>query len=216
MIKFHDVTDLQQFMLEVGVNPTSVMNIKCLEDYTPSQELIELFYKRRRSIVGKLKDFRRSQSAKEAWRHNRRSFIKGIRSFHKSTAGKRHHRALSRFLNTRESRPSMFRENLEHLDMELLKALSSFETHMYIEKGYYHPIDEQISFEIFFENDVPDLLTMRMDLLSGKNLTESQLQLLLDITNEKEIFEEMGRPDLSEKYSQQLTLSEFNEMKYNK
>lgn len=189
-LKFHDVTDFQQFLLEMEINPVSVVAVKTLEDYTPSEEMWELFFKRRRTISGKLKDFRKSQSAKQSWRHNRRSFIKGMRSFHKSTTGKRNHRALSRFLMTREQRglQGLIKsdESLANNILETLKALSSLRTHLYIERSYYHPIDEQVDFDILSELIIDSALRVESQLIKGDfNLMDEDVEnLFLSIPNQ--------------------------------
>ena len=145
-MKFKSIGDIKLFLLELG-KVDLLGEVK--EDFQPPEELVELFLKRRRQLIQRLKDFRRSQIQKANWRKYRYKYLKGIRKFHRSTKGKRFHRALGKFLATRIFRSE---ESLNTFEVaEALKALTSAKTHAYIELEYYCPIIEELDYLFFVE-----------------------------------------------------------------
>jgi hypothetical protein len=213
-IKFHTLTDLHHFLVEMD-KIDLISEAKDLS-YPISEDLVELYVQRRKGVISKLKNFRKSQSSKEAWRGNRRKYMSGIKSYHRSTQGKRHHRAMGRFLATRNTRDNNYkRESLDSVDMiseisEVLKALSSLRTHLYIEHEYYHPVDEQVEFELLIEDLVDQTVTIERKIVMSEVLSEIDLNLLLDLTDLSVLAEELKVPALHE----DIDIKGLNVLKY--
>lgn len=147
-MKFATLEDKRLFLLEVE-RPQLIGEVS--EEWKPSQELVELFFKRRRELVGKIKNFRKSQNTKQQWRKDRYKMMTGIKRFHRSTAGKQFHRSIGRFIATRES---LSTENMLE-SVSVLKALSSLKTHSFIEVDYYMSLSEYVDYLIFLEELIP-------------------------------------------------------------
>lgn len=175
-MKFKSIKDVQLFLFEIG--KTNL--IESIKDSTwaPPPELIQEFITGRRALIPKLKDFRKSQNTKQSWRKNRYKMKKGIKAFHKSTEGKKFHRSLGRYLATRVSKSNRHNENYND-KYDALKGLSSLRTHLYIESGYYKPLEEQLDFELFMDEVVP--ITLSEELYTYKDnclVNEQDLDIL--------------------------------------
>lgn len=165
-MKLRSDLDKRLIELEMGVdNPTTVQ--------------LDEFIKKRRGRVKKMVDFRKSQNAKANWRKNRFKMMRSIKKWHKSTEGKRFHRQLGRFLATR------LRENYydESEKYEILKAVSSLRTHLYLEGEYMMPIEEQIDFDLMMEYAIPLITNVELNILNNvQELSENELELLLRLS----------------------------------
>jgi hypothetical protein len=175
------------------------------ESYQPSEELLELFIKRRKPLVGAIKDFRRSQKTKEAWKKSRWKFLRGMKRFHNSTEGKRFHRNMSRFLSSRYFHPTMksiinrdreqsdkesrhVKEDLNIFDLaEILKALTSSKTHMLIELEYFMPLTEEVEYWSFLDEILPALDVIEKKLWLSERLDDWDLEVLFRLTEKKEL-----------------------------
>ncbi len=182
-MKFSTLLEKQSFLVEIGEYDL-VFKIK--EDFEPSNEMIAEFIKRRTSLITPLRDFRKSQTQKSNWVKNKASYMSGIKKFHKSTAGKRMHRNLGRFLATRITRPKEVKENLDIsfslMDIsEILKTISSYKTHLYIELDYYRPAVEQLVLEEMIFDFVPILSAINEKILSCKELSDEDYSFLTDL-----------------------------------
>ena len=150
-MKFNSLSDKKLFLIDIDeVDLTYKIN----NDWMPTVDMIELFVKKRRSEIKGIKNFRKSQASKRAWRHNRYKMMKGVKKFHKSTDGKKFHRALGRFLATRDARKITTSRNEDYLYSDIapiLKGLSSAQTHALIEFDYYATAEDQVDYEEFIE-----------------------------------------------------------------
>jgi len=175
-------------------NTTDEMQYKLLR-------LDEVEVRKRLKIVTKAKDHKKARTAKDQWRRGKLSLRKGLAKWHKSTSGKRFHRALGRFNSLRETAGYQWYYKLRDdntiipsKDMKLLSmeqvndallSLSSIETHLNIELGFYEPDPEAMSqfIEIveMFHSDANKLRSQLMTAFStGEILVESYM-LLNDI-----------------------------------
>jgi hypothetical protein len=218
MLKFRLLEDLHRFLLEI--NHTSMINeVKDLS-FEPTKEMMELFIKSRKSIIPKLKSFRKSQDAKADWRKNRYARMKGIKKFHASTEGKKMHRMLARFLATRDSRSSLYkRESYEpHLMGEVsetLKALSSLNTHLYIEQEYYQNPDDQLEFDLLMDEAVPAIHRIQLGILNSQDISEQDFDLLIRIVDPVVLNEEFKGTSIDDYHIEEFPsyLKSLNEMK---
>jgi len=134
-------------------NKTDEMQYKILR-------LDEVEVRKRFLLVGKVKDLKKVRTSKDQWRNNKASIKKGLAKWHTSTAGKRFHRALGRFnalretvgyqyYYSRESDPIVSDSAVKTLTMaqvnDALLSLSSIETHLNLELGFYEPDPEAMS-----------------------------------------------------------------------
>lgn len=189
-MKFKSLDDKKMFLLEIGkMDLFSIVDDK----WEPSNELVELFIKKRRDLIPKMKDFRRSQTTKQSWRHNRHGYMKGIKKYHSSTSGKRMHRSLGRFLSTNDFEESY--KKLEGYELvglaDLLKAISSSVTHMFIESEYFMPTDEQINYESMVEHIVPKLLELQKKIMVGSDLTSEDIEMIAIIADPESVINEI-------------------------
>jgi len=203
-MKFKDINDIKHFLLEI--NKAGLVS-SVTTDFVPSQSMVDDFIKSRKSIVPKLKDFRRSQSSKADWRKNRYKLMKGIKAYHKSTTGKKHHRALGRYLATRDFRPSAnkpesYNPVLINEVCDVLKGLSSLRTHLFIEFEYFHPVDEQIDLEIVLDEVLPMISRVENNILTNTPIQEDDLELLLRLVEKKILINELS--DYYNKQSKEL------------
>jgi hypothetical protein len=175
--KFQSLNDVHLFLVEVG--RVDLLN-QATEDYQPPTDLLEIYIKKRKSIVPRIKDFRKSQNTKEQWRKNRYKMMKGIGRFHKSTEGKRFHRSMARFLATRsQDRSNPYKRESYSEIAEDLKALSSLRTHLYVQFEYYMSLDEVVDFEILAKEIIDASAVVESSILRfEENFTESDLDLL--------------------------------------
>lgn len=173
-MKFKNPSDLVHFLIDVN-------RLDLLESDNPAtMELVELFIKRRKPLVQKMKNFRKSQRTKQAWRQKRFKFLMGISRFHRSIKGKRMHRALGRFIATRIFK----QESIISRDAnESLKAISSIRTHIYIEADYYRTLQEEVEFQEFVDYAIPLLGDLESKLFEDSDYqpSEDELELLLRI-----------------------------------
>lgn len=200
-MKFFSKLDLELFLSEVDrLDLIGTVN----ESFEPSQDLLELFIKRRKPLVGAIKDFRRSQKTKEQWREHRWKFMKGMKRFHNSVKGKRFHRNMGRFLSTRYFHPrltsivkddqessmqgSRMKEDLNIYALaEILKAINSAKTHSFIELEYYFPLEEEVSYWEFLDEILPSLDRVEKKLWLGEELDHADLETLIRITEKHEL-----------------------------
>lgn len=200
-MKFSNKLDLELFLSEV--DRLDLLG-QVDESFDPSQELLELFIKRRKPLVGAIKDFRRSQSTKEQWRQKRWRFMKGIKRFHNSVKGKRFHRNMGRFLSTRYFHPQMksiigddqessmqgsrMKEGLNIYDLaEILKAINSAKTHIFIELERYFPLQEEIEYWEMMDEIFPGIDRVEKRLWLGEELEKEDLEILFRLTEKKEL-----------------------------
>jgi len=194
-MKFASKHDAQMFLTEIG-RIDLIREVD--QDFKPTDDMLEIFVKIRRTLVPGLRNFRKSQVSKEQWRKNRYKLLKGIKRFHRSTKGKRMHRAIGRFLATRDSSLGSFKrkanEYLEIHDVcEILKALTSVKTHNYIEFEYYHTVDEEVLYQIFTEELLPAIDRMEKALISTKGtITKEDLDFLTRIVEPNALFHELS------------------------
>jgi hypothetical protein len=115
--------------------------------------------------------------------------LKGIKRFHKSTAGKKFHRALERFIATRESLQECSHKIFYLTEIaDILKAVSSLKTHAFIELEFYHPLSEELEYRLLFEELLPVLDSVEKKLLSADfSVDESEQEILLRIVDEIQI-----------------------------
>lgn len=185
-MKFSTLLEKQSFLVEIGQYDL-VFKIK--EDFEPTPEMISEFIKRRTSLITPLRDFRKSQTQKSNWVKNKASYMSGIKKFHKSTAGKRMHRNLGRFLATRLTKPKLINQPKESLDTsfslmeisEILKTISSYKTHLYIELDYFRPAVEQLVLEEMIFDFVPMLSSINEKILSYKELSDDDYKFLTEL-----------------------------------
>ena len=185
-MKFESKEYAQLFCIEIGRN--DLIN-KVDRDFSPDDEMMEVFIKKRKAIIPGLKDFKKSQDTKGQWNKNRYNIMKGIKKFHKSTKGKRFHRNLGRFLVSRIFRDKFGSKNKKQEDMndvlEALKSITSLKTHSIIEIQYYHTLHEEIEYAELFSEIIEVTTRAEGKLLKLKNdLSEKDLDLLLRCINE--------------------------------
>jgi hypothetical protein len=180
-MKFKSLLDKKSFLIEIEEFKLAT---DIDDSWVPTQELIELFVKKRKELITRLKDFRKQQTSKDIWREKRYKIMKGIKRFHKSTKGKRLHRAIGRFISTREEYDA---HDITQV-AELLKALCSAKTHLFIECEYYIPVDEYVDYLIFMEEffitvnrTIQNVLEFNFDIDSDDH------EFLLRVTDENAI-----------------------------
>lgn len=191
-MKFHNDVDAKKFVLEIGrADLVGTAN----KDLKPTDEMMGLLHKSRKSLTSGIKSFRRSQAAKGNWRKYSAEMMRGIKSFHKSTEGKRFHRNLGRFITrkiftgslTGRKLGSMTEENDLSEKADALKAISSIITHLLVEMEYYHPLHEQMGIDEMIMEHMDDLYYIKRKVLSGMDLTEENSTLLILLTEKSEI-----------------------------
>lgn len=161
------------------------------DTYVPTDEMVNEFIKRRREMVGKIKDFRKSQQTKQSWRKYRNKYMNGIKGFHKSTDGKRFHRNLARFLVSRITDESI---DMNLYDFaEVLKSLSSLPTHLLIELQFYHPLEEQATYEEMLDEVFP-IIYKTLDKLYYANfkIDEKDMDFILRLIDTKTLISEIA------------------------
>lgn len=183
-MKFQSDKDAKLFLIEVG-------HISMIDDATkdlkPTDEMIGLLKKKRGGLTRGLKSFRRSQASKGTWRKYSAEIMRGIKAFHRSTEGKRFHRNISRFLLRKDftgyltGRPLASR-NESVMDFwekaDVIKAISSAKTHLFIELEYYHSLYEQIGLEDLVLNHIHELNDIEQKILHDQDISESDYSLL--------------------------------------
>jgi len=197
-MKLQNQEDRLAFLIDAG-------RLDLLEsDDEISDEIFELFIKRRRPLVRSLVNFRQAQVQKQQWRANRWKFLRGIRKWHKSVKAKRFHRAMGRYMATRIFRPKMSTlatymkdrnkgrnrfESLDPLQDEALKAISSMRTHLYIDLGYYQSLEEEANLFQLLEYAIPLLNTIEIKLFADSEsaLEPDEEELLLRLVDENEL-----------------------------
>lgn len=173
-------------------NKTDEMQYKLLR-------LDEVEVRKRLKIVSKPKDHKRARTAKDQWRRGKLSLRKGLAKWHKSTGGKRFHRALGRFNALRETagyqwyfhgeETVVLNKEVKYLSMDqvndALLSLSSIETHLNIELGFYEPDPEAMSqfIEIvqMFHRDANKLRSLLMEAFSTGEIPVESYMMLNDI-----------------------------------
>lgn len=162
-----------------------------LLDTELNSSIFEELVESRRSLVKKMKDFRKSQNQKANWRRNKWKYLKGIKKFHRSTDGKKFHRTLGRYLSTRiieNFSPNRFESTID----DILTAISSARTHLYIDLGYYKPLVEEVEYSELLEYYIPLLNSIELKLIESNvpSLTDEELEGLLRLID-YEIVEEI-------------------------
>lgn len=200
-MKFNSKEDAQLFLTEIN-RIDLISTVK--EDFVPSDEMIEEFIKRRKKLVPGLRNFRKSQQTKQQWRKNRFKMLRGIRRFHKSTKGKRFHRALGKFIATRDfsdktllgkRKPNREEAYNFHEVSDILKLLSSIRTHTWIEFDYYLPLQEMVDWQIFAEEMVPEIDRIEVSLIRHGDVInlKEELDFLFRLCDEKVLFDELEK-----------------------
>ena len=170
-MKFATDQDAKMFLLEIEKFDDLDSATKNLK---PDDEMIELFISKRKTLIPGLKDFRRRQNTRQQWRHERYKMLRGIKRFHKSTSGKKFHRALGRYLATREGLQEESSKVFYLTEIaDILKALSSLKTHAFIELEFYHPLSEELEYRLLFEELIPIIDATEKKLLQGDFTIES-------------------------------------------
>ena len=175
-----DPEDKIKFLVDVD-------RLDLLESDNIPTSLFELFIKKRKPLVSKVRNFRKSQRSKLAWQKKRFKYMAGINRFHRSIKGKKMHRAMGRFVATRIFRGD---ESVKLNDAnEVLKAISSIRTHIYIEADYYMPLQEEVEFREFVEYAIPLLNSLETQLFKDSSYCplDEELELLLRVTEELSI-----------------------------
>jgi len=208
-MKFRTKEDAELFCIEIGLfDLVGRVN----ESYEPTSEQYEAYLKRRHEIVPSLKSFRRSSAQSSNWRHNRYKIMRGIKNFARSTEGKRFHRVLGNFIANR-----IFRPHESYDKFELLKAISSLKTHLFIEGDYYMPLNEYVDYELVVEEFIPELCRMEEELVLGKELTDEELDLLIRFCSTKQLGEHFkldGFDNCIEKVGGVLEILKDNNLNY--
>jgi len=119
-------------------------------------ELDEKVIRKKLHLVRKRIDRKKQRSMKNQWRRNKHKLLKGLKKWHNSTQGKRFHRALGRFNALREDN-EVVNISFDRVT-DALFALSSIETHLYLELKYYENDIESLSdfleiIDMFFEEE---------------------------------------------------------------
>lgn len=181
MLKFKNPDDRIRLLVEIN-------RLDLLDSDSIPEEVLDEFIKKRKLQVNSIKDFSRKQDAKAAWRKNRWGYLKGIKKFHRSIEGKRHHRALGRFLATRLFEPSRS-ESTPLNTNEALKAVASLKTRFYIESGYYRSLTEDVDFQELKDYCLPVLMRVEQKMAEDqvKNLTQDELELLCRLEDPDEL-----------------------------
>jgi hypothetical protein len=182
-VKFQSDRDAKLFLIEIG-RMDEIAN--ATRELKPTDEMIGLLKKARRGVSRGLKSFRRSQAGKQSWRKHSAEIMRGIKAFHRSTEGKRFHRNLSRFLLRKEftgyltGRPLASRnESMDFWEKaDVIKAVSSAKTHLFIELEYYHPLYEQMGLEELALNHLSELSNIEQKILHDELISESDYSLL--------------------------------------
>jgi len=208
-MRLRDSSDKLSFLIEVD-------RVDLLDQEIPD-ELFEKFIKQRKEIVPKLKEISKSQAQRRNWRVNRRKIMKGIRKFHRSTKGKKFHRQLGRFLanrsvipkselfKNRKSKRVIFGENIQ----DLLTAISSVRTHLYIDLGYYKTLDEEVEYNLVLDEVLPTLDSVERKLRLDEDIDELEYETLLRLID-SEILEELFNVKIDEdKLEEDLYLSKL-------
>lgn len=200
-MKFKNLEDVKLFLVDAGrLDLISAVN----ETYEPSQDIMELFLSKRVGLLKGLKNFRKSQDAKGTWRKHRADIMRGIKSFHKSTEGKRFHRNLGRFIATRTFTGYLtgkaLGESLSFTEKsEILKAISSLKTHLFIEMEYYHPVYEQFGLEILVLDHIDEINDIEGKIIRDEVLSNENCGLLISLVEEASIVkafaEEANKPE---------------------
>lgn len=201
-MKFKNAEDIKMFLLDTG-RIDLMENVEA--NFEPSKEILELFLQKRTGLISGLKNFRKSQDAKSMWRKNRVDIMRGIKSFHKSTEGKRFHRNLGRFIATRTFTGFLTGRKLsENLNIseksEIVKAISSVKTHLFIEMEYYHPLYEQAGLECLVFDCLHEINDIEQAIIKDGLITEENCSLLIMLTETpaliKSFAEKSGKPEL--------------------
>lgn len=166
-----------------------------------SQGLQQWHLKREPMLQG-LIDFRQRQHASANWRKNRWKTMRGVKRWHKSMDGKRFHRALGTHLATRiirdtrrerPERPSLLQrsESAEASPNQLLIALASLRTHLYLEREYYRPLlEEELDVREFVAYCIPHLQRLEDKVYRNPSatFTADEHELLLRLTDRKALW----------------------------
>jgi len=208
-MKFQSENDLHLFLVEIG--DAGLIESASFDDFQPSTEQMERFFNGRKSLIPKLKEFRKSQNAKSSWRKNRYKMMRGIKSFHKSTEGKRFHRALGRHLATRMATRYRGAASKAYEKYESLKSISSIRTHAYIKKEYFRTVDEEVEYELFFDEFVPATLREEARLFDGsEKIDEEDMDIMLRSIDP--IFYLTELAIINEESSPDRLVSDFNQL----
>jgi len=181
-MKFKTTLDAQTFLTEIGDIERAMTSDST---YTPTNEEVKTFIKKRANVIKKLKNYSKSRDGKLLWRRNRHKMLKAVRGFHKSVAGKRFHKKLGRFLATRITRNEDSDLKNKH---EALIGLNSLKQHLMVELDYFHQSIEQAELEnLVFENAIPMLQNIENKLIVGEAVDDDELCFLFDMISENEI-----------------------------
>lgn len=178
-MKFLDTHELNLFFVESG--RISKINKEDFTTYEPEVELLEGIFIKRQERKKSLGDFRKSQDTEGQWRGMKYKMLRGIRRFHRSTEGKRQHRAMARFLATREFRPTLkdgsilsMKERSELItDMDnYILSLNEFQN------NYFHPIDDHFDL-VVIKTLLSDICESIVScLISTQELTANQAEII--------------------------------------
>lgn len=177
---------------------SEVNRIDLLDSDEIPSSIFEELVETRRQLLEKMKDFRKSQTQKANWRRHRWKYLKGIKKFHRSTDGKKFHRTLARYLATRIVE-NFCQNRFESTIDDILTAVSSARTHLYIDLGYYKPLVEEVEYSELVEYYIPLLNSVELKLIESKvgHLTDEELEALLRLIDQ-EVVEEIFNIKLDE------------------
>lgn len=163
---------------------------------------LQQWHLNREPMLQGLIDFRQRQHATANWRKNRWKTMRGVKRWHKSMDGKRFHRALGTHLATRivrdtrtkrPERPSILQrsEALEASPNQLLIALASLRTHLYLEREYYRPLlEEELDVREFVAYCIPHLQRLEEKVFQNPSatFTADEHELLLRLIDRKALW----------------------------
>ena len=162
-MKFSSITDVQSFLLEIG------MLEECYKvnstNYEPTSEQLDTFIRNRSPVIQSIKNNKKSSSQKYNWLKNRSKIMRGISRFHRSADGKKFHRKLGLFLATRisESVSDSFYDKNDYLI-----SLNSLKQHLLIELSYFKPLLESVETEIMILDYALPIIKKHRRLDSGE------------------------------------------------
>lgn len=180
--------DISQMIL--GITENISLNEK------EKKDLGLIFSMEREPIISGLLNFRKHQAGEASWRRHKWKNLLGIKKWHRSVASKRFNRQLGSYLATKIIPDKVkigYRWGKDQKDesfspgekYEVLTALSSMRTHLYIEGQFLLPrLEESVEMNFLVEYAAPILLEIENRVFSNESykLTEDETELLLRLT----------------------------------
>jgi hypothetical protein len=179
-MKFKTVDDKYLFLTDID---RSDLFCNVDEEYNPSENLIELFFKKEKGLFQRLKDRRRQKRMEAEWRHNRYVYQKGSKKFQSSSYGKRFHTELGKFLANHDVKKGTLVKTKDAYTESLrsIVPINSLVTHYLIESDFYYPLMERV--DLYFT--CLDVMTLRDRLeryfLMGEALDDHDYEFLVHL-----------------------------------